>query len=58
MAVTDYENDWALLVNTPAQAEYLLNIREQVAAGNNNANKTEYIYFKQKEPSWLKEVIL
>ena len=41
--------DLAILANTPAQVESLLNCREQAAGGIGlyvNTNKTEYMYFK------------
>ena len=45
----DSEDDIALLANTPAKPESLLNSREQVTeyiGVHLNANKTEYTYFK------------
>ena len=54
MTDADYADDLALLTNTPAQAESLLHNLKQAAGGIGlrvNANKTEYMYFKQKEPS-------
>ena len=45
-----YANNLALLAKRPAQAESLLHILEQAVGGISlyvNANKTEYIYFKQ-----------
>ena len=57
----DYAHDIALLANTPAQAESLLNSLEQ-AAGNIglhlNADKTEYMYFNQKDNISLKMAFL
>ena len=46
----DYADDIAILANTPAQAETLLHVLEQAAAGigvHVNAHKTEYMYFNQ-----------
>ena len=48
--ITDADNadDIALLTNTPAQAETLLQSQEWAAAGiglHINADKTEYLYF-------------
>ena len=48
---SDYTDDTALLVNTPAQAETLLHSLEQAAAGigfHVNALKTEYMCFNQR----------
>ena len=48
----DYADDWVLLADTPAQAESLLHNLEQAAGYHGlymNANKTEYMCFKQKE---------
>ena len=45
--ITDYTDDLVLFTNTPTQVEYQL----QAAGGIGfyvNANKTEYICFKQK----------
>ena len=47
---TDYANDIAILVNTPAQAETLLHSLERATAGiglHVNAHKTEYMCFNQ-----------
>ena len=52
MTDADYADDLALLVNTLAQAEFLLHSREQAAGGivlYVNAYKNEWICFKQKE---------
>ena len=46
----DYADDWALLANTPNQAETLLHSLERAAAGiglHVNANKTEYMCCNQ-----------
>ena len=46
----DYADDRALLANTPGQAKSLLHNQGQTAGGfglHVNANKTEYICFKQ-----------
>ena len=51
MADTDYVDDFAFLENTPAQAESLLHSLEPTAEDFGlyvNANKTQFIYFKQK----------
>ena len=48
----DYANDRALLANTPAQAEFLLNSQKRAAAGiglHVNADKTEYMCFNQRD---------
>ena len=48
----DYTDDIALLENTPTQAESLLHSLERAAAGiglHVNADKTEYIYFNQRD---------
>ena len=50
--ITDayYTNDWAILANTPNEAETLLHNFERTAAGIGllvNAHKTEYICFNQ-----------
>ena len=47
----DYADDIAFLVNTPAQAESLLHIRERAAGGigqHVDADKTEYMCFNQR----------
>ena len=47
---TDYADDIAILANTPAQAEKLLNILERAATVislHDNAHKTEYMCFNQ-----------
>ena len=44
-----YANDLVLLLNTPAQAEYLLHSLEQAAKGTGfymNSDKTEFMCFK------------
>ena len=46
----DYDNDIALLANTPAQAETQLHSLERAAAGISphvNTNKTEYVFYNQ-----------
>ena len=46
----DQADDWALLANTPIQAETLLHSLERAAAGiglNVNAHKTEYMCYNQ-----------
>ena len=51
MIDANYADDRVLLTNTPAQSESLLNSLEQPAKNiglHMNANKTEYICFKQK----------
>ena len=56
MTDTDFGDDLALLVNTPAQAESLLLSLEQTAGDiglSVNANKTENMYLRQKELSPL-----
>ena len=57
MTYADYVDDLALLTNTPAQVvESLLYSLEQTARRIGlymNANKTMFIWFKQKEPSAL-----
>ena len=57
----DYTDDIALLANTPAQAESLLHSQDKAAGGighhvktenicfNQNADKTEYMYFNQNQ---------
>ena len=48
---TDYANDLALLANTPTQVESLPHSLEQAAGSIDlymNANKTEFVCFKQK----------
>ena len=48
---TDYVDNIALLANTPAQAETLLDNLERAAAGiglHVNAYKTEYMCFNQR----------
>ena len=52
MTAADYVDNLILLVHTLAQAESLLDILYQAAGSIGlyvNANKTEYMYFKQKE---------
>ena len=52
MIYADYIDGLVLLTNTPTQAESRLNRQEQAARGIGlyvNANKTEYMCFKQKE---------
>ena len=47
----EYADDIALLVNTPAQAEYLLHSLEQAVASiglNVNSHKTEYMCFNKR----------
>ena len=51
MTDSDYADDIALLTNTPAQAEYLLQSLEQAVGSiglHMNTNRSEYMYFKQK----------
>ena len=53
MTDSDYADDLTLLTNTPAQEESLLQSLEKTAGGiclyvSVNANKTVYMYFKQK----------
>ena len=51
MTDADYPDDLAFLANTLAQAEPLLHSLEQALGGIDlyvNANKTAYMYFKQK----------
>ena len=46
----DYDNDIAILANTPNQAETLLHSLERTAAGiglHVNAHKTEYMWYNQ-----------
>ena len=48
----DYADDIALLANTPAQAESQLHSLERAASGiglHVNADKTEYMYFNQRD---------
>ena len=48
----DYTDNLVLLVNTPAQVKYPQHSLEQAAENIGlyvNANKTEYLCFKQKE---------
>ena len=52
----DYANDIALQANTPAQVETLPHRLERAAAGiglHINADKTEYMYFNQRDISIL-----
>ena len=52
MIDADYADNQVLLINTPAQVEFTLHTLEQAASSISlymNANKTDYIYFKQKE---------
>ena len=61
MKNVDDADDLVLLANTPAQAVFQLHCLEEVARGIGpymNANKTEFISFKKKEPSPLKVVSL
>ena len=49
--IEHYTHDQMLLVNTPAQTEFQLYNLGQAAGGiglNMNANKTEFMHFKQK----------
>ena len=51
MTDSDYADDLVLLVSTPVRAESLLHSLEPAARGIDlymNANKTEYMCFKQK----------
>ena len=51
MTEADYTDDLPLLVITFTPADFLLQSQEQAAGGiglHVNANKIEYIYFKQK----------
>ena len=52
MTDADSADDLTILANTSAQAKSRLHSKEQAAAGNIdlyvNANKTDYICFKQK----------
>ena len=52
MTDADYIDDLALLRNTPVQAGFLLHSLEQAARSIGlyvNANKTKFMYFRQKE---------
>ena len=52
MTDADYADDLALLLNTPTQAKSLPHHLEQTVGGIClHMNKTEFICFKQKEPS-------
>ena len=48
MTDVDYTDDLALLINTPAQAESILQSLKQVIDLYVNANKTKFICFKQE----------
>ena len=51
----EYENDIAVLANTPPQAESQLNSLVQVTGGicpHVNVDKTEYMCFNQKEDNF------
>ena len=51
MIDADNADDLLLLINTPAQAKSMLYCLEQAAGGISlyvNADKTEFIYFKQQ----------